>query len=265
MARRKKAEDVVDGFTTLQAAQRAAAKGVRAGKKAQPQEKEVAPHVESKPAAPAVDKARIGHTAQPTRHEIVCYECGYAFLLTGQLKSTYCPKCRSILDATEQTIDGEWNGTLKTIGVVRVTQTGVIRDGRILANDLILEGRIDGGKIEVFGKLEMCPGGHFVPESIVAASLVIRPGTSLVIDKDMTLKSLQVMGELKARIRATGIVEIRAGGYFQGDLVSHHMIVEDGGALNATVAVTPQDAVSGKRSSLATDNLTADVHRRNAA
>lgn len=266
MARRKKADDIVDGFTTLQAAQRATAKGVRAAKTALPPGKEATRDAEKQSSSQAIDKARIGHTAQPTRHEITCYECGFAFLLTGQLKSTYCPKCRSILDATEQTIDGQWSGILKSIGIIRIAHNGVVKDGRIVVNDLILEGRIEGGRVEVSGKLELCQGGWFVPESVVAGNIVIRSGASLVLDKDMKLKNLQIMGEVKGRIRATGIVEVRTGGYFHGDLVGHRLIVEDGGALNATVAVTPQDAVSGRQNPPATDNWAAEsVHRRSAA
>lgn len=270
MARRKKADEVVDGFTTLQAAQRAAAKGghpqhppaegAQPAAKAPPPEKVTADH--------ASGKLRVGHTAQPTRHDIVCYECGFPFFLTGQLKSTYCPKCRSILEAAEQTIDGEWNGSIKTIGLVRITTNGVVKEGaRIAANCVVLEGRIEGGKVDICGRLSLCPGGLFVPQSVKVADLAIMPGALLKVDGELSIRSIEIAGEVQGRLRTTGLVMVRAGGRLAGELVGHHLVVEDGAILNATIEITPRpDAVSGKQGAPAHENWpTAESNRRSAA
>jgi cytoskeletal protein CcmA (bactofilin family) len=267
LARRRKADEVVDGYTALQAAQRAAAKGVRL----QPAEAKsaVQPPGPEKPEDPDHDigKVRVGHTAQPTRHDIVCYECGFSFFLAGQLKTTYCPKCRSMLEATEKTIDSEWVGSLKTIGLVRITATGVVKDGSVIAaNCLQLEGRIAGGKVEVFGRLDVCPGGTFAQDAVRVADLSVKSGAVLRIEKELSLKSIEIAGEFHGKIKATGVVAVRAGGYLAGDVVGHHLVIEDGAALNAIIDITPQTVVSEKPGTRKQGEWTAaEGNRRSAA
>lgn len=270
VARRKKADEVVDGYTTLQAAQRAAAKRVRAQQTSRAEA--VATFPDPKPdkgtdSDHGAGKVRVGHTAQPTRHDIVCYECGFSFFLTGQLKSTYCPKCRSILEATEQTIEGDWNASLKTIGLIRIAPNGVVKEGgRISANCVVLEGRIEGGKVEVFGKLFVSPGGRFVPEVVRLTDLVVSSGARLNLDGDLSLRSIEIAGEVVGKLRTTGLAVVRAGGRLSGDLVGHHLVVEDGAVLNATIAVTPRDAGAGQQGSHSRNSwATVEGHRRSAA
>ena len=268
MARRRKTEDIVDGFTTIKAAQRAAGKGTRVHREAgaEPPPQPPAPPPEPK-AVPQGDRKRIGHTAQPARHDIVCYECGFSFLLTGQLRSTYCPKCRTILEAGEQVIDSEWTGVVKTIGVVKIAGTGVFRDGRIAASNVVLAGRIAGGKVFVSGRFEVCPGGTFKPEAVDARNVVIGGGAVVEIGEELLLKNVEVYGELRASINASGIVTIKSGGLLRGRLTGHHLVVEDGGGLNAAIAVTPETApVAGGRAEMpAAGGLVAQEHRRSAA
>ena len=237
MARRRKTEDIVDGFTTIKAAQRAVSRGVRPPPAPAPIPPEPAA---PKPPAPAVDPSRIGRTAQPTRHSIVCYECGYAFTLTGQLKSTYCPKCRCILDATERTIDKEWSDSLKTIGTVRIAETGVVTGGRLAANHIVLAGEIRGGRVEGFGRLEVLPGGRFNPDAGNVGALVIGPGARVDFPGEILLKDVEIRGVLRGRLTANGTVTIRAGGLFEGTLSTRHWVVDDGGGVRARVSVATE-------------------------
>ena len=266
MARRRQTEDVVDGFTTLKAAQLAASKGARPGKTKPPTE-EVAPprEPEIKP-VPVAQERRIAHTAQPTRHDVVCYECGFAFLLTGQLRNTYCPKCRSILEAGEQTIDGEWTGIVKTIGVVRITATGVVKDGKIATSEVILAGSIEGGKVQAFGRLEVCAGGKFVPEALEVRNLVIGVGAIVRMEKVFSLKNVEIFGELNASINATGLVALRAGCFFNGEVSCHHLVVDDGARMVASLKITPEEPAGDNSQNVHIRNkLIASEHRRSAA
>lgn len=271
MARRKKADEVVDGFTTLRAAQRAAEKGVHPHKTSQLEPVEVPKPPPGRESSAGTDgdagKIRVGHTAKPTRHDIVCYECGFSFFLTGQLKSTYCPKCRSILDAAELTIKGEWCGTLKTIGLVTIASDGVVTEGaRISANCVKLEGRIAGGKVGIFGRLYLCPGGVFVPEAVTLSELVVVSGASLKLAGELCLKGIEIAGEVHGMLRITGQAVVRSGGVMSGSLVGHHLVVEDGASMNATLAVTPTDASSVKQASGSPGNVAAaESNRRSAA
>ena len=267
VARRKKAEEVVNSFTTLRAAQLAAGKGIQPHRTTPGEVREVAAPAKSTDHEPAAGKVRVGHTAKPDRHDIVCYECGFSFFLAGQLKTAYCPKCRSILEATELTISGEWSGSLKTIGLVRIAPDGVVKEGgRIAANCVTLEGRIEGGKVDIFGKLRLCPGGRFVPEAVLVSDLVVAPGAVLKLEKELSLKRIEIAGEVHGKLRATGVVVVCSGGRMSGDIVSHHLVVEDGGIVNATVAITPRGANAGKQGSGSQGSWTAaESNRRSAA
>lgn len=270
MARRKKAEEVVDGFTALRAAQLAAGKGIHPHKTSLTEPREVvgtASPVKGTDYERGEGKVRVGHTAKPARHDIVCYECGFVFFLAGQLKSTYCPKCRSVLEATELTINGDWSGSLKTIGLVRIAPDGVVKEGgRIAANSVTLEGRIEGGKVDIFGKLRLCPGGRFAPEAVTVSDLIVAHGAVLKLEKELSLKRIEIAGEVYGKVRTTGAVVVCPGGIMSGDIVGHHLIVEDGAIVHATVAITPRGADAGRQVSGSPGNWTAaESNRRSAA
>ncbi len=248
MARRsKKAGDIVDGFTTMQAAQRAMA---GSGDKPRPKPSNDSSLEQKKPAAGAADglkRVRIGHTTQPTRHDIVCYECRYGFVLTGKLEKTYCPKCRCALEADEYTIDRDWNSSARTIGTVRVLPGGIVTGGKITANVVALEGSIAGGKVEAFGRLELHPGGQFDPAAVDARDLVVAPDAEPVFYEELTFRNIEIGGRLTGAICATGVVRVRSGGMFCGSLRSHCLTVDDGGALKADLNITPQSKKSRAR------------------
>ena len=237
MARRRKTSDVIDSFTTMAAARRAVASAPKRPKAvAEPvSKKESTATSASKPMADG--KIRIGRTIEPTKNEIVCYECEYSFRLTGELHKTYCPKCRCILEAETETIDGVWSGGIRTIGDVVITEKGIVRGGSIVAGNVVLKGSIESGKVRVLGRLDVYPGGNFESQVVDAADLVIRKGARIAFTRMARFRHINIEGELKAKLDATGIVTIRQGALLRGQLRGAHLIVEDGGGLNARLAI----------------------------
>jgi cytoskeletal protein CcmA (bactofilin family) len=249
---RRKTSRVVDGFTTMKAAQRAVTapgrgkkKPTKAKKKTDAKKPSAVPTKTADRKIPANGStARIGHTAQPTKHDVVCYECEYAFLLTGQLRDTYCPKCRSTLSARELKIEGKWSGTTKTIGVVKITATGAVVGGSITANGLELAGKIEGGKVKLVGRLDICPGAELDQSCIDAQAMTVREGAELNLIRKLKCRDLEVKGEMKANVTLSGCLTVRSGGYFRGSMQGYRIVVEEGGGLKAELTITPPD---GKR------------------
>jgi len=55
---------------------------------------------------------------------------------------------------------------------------------------------------------------------------------------EFNARNIVIAGRLKAIINAGGLITIRAGGFFRGEARSRRLVLEDGGGLNAKLAVT---------------------------
>ena len=225
----------VDGFTALKAAQRAAGKPV---------------HPPVSPAAsPAVKKeagedskkigSHIGKTTMPTRHEVVCYECGFFFQITGRPKSTFCPKCKANLTFAEHTIETEWSEPLKTAGVITIASAGVVKAGEIIATDIVVEGRVEGGVLNASRFLEVRPGAVISEQSMKSRDLRIAAGAELELKAAADYRNVEITGSLKARLKASGWVKIGPSGSFTGELTGQHLAVEEGGGLRGRLSIQP--------------------------
>ena len=235
MAKYQKSTKVVGGFDTFKAAQRAAG-SVRSGKGA-----------ERKPSGgtsggPVPIASRINHTALPTKHEIMCYECGYEFQLTGRTPTTHCPKCRKMLEIKDHIINGEWSETVKTAGKVDILSDAVIRSGKIMATDIRLSGRVEGGQLQAYRWLELNAGAVFDEKAIEPRNLRIGPGANVVLKRGLSLRDLEVHGVLKADVTAEGSVMIKTSGCLKGSLSSAHLTVEEGGGIKGRVRIEPPPA-----------------------
>lgn len=192
------------------------------------------PPEEPKPAA----GARIGKTAVPTKHEYVCYECGYRFTVAGKVHTLYCAKCRTILNQADYTIEKRHDISIVTAGKVTIKPEGTWAGGGLTARDVILEGRHEGGSIKVYRRLEIAPGAVFDLNLIEAEDLVVRAGA--VVDggeRVMKHRDVTIHGEVRGALEATGLVTLHAGASFSGRLKTKRLVMEDGAALEAEVEI----------------------------
>ena len=226
---RERKTKIVDGYTVFQAARRAEGKEDTSapGQAAAPEKgAEATPRIGS----------HIGRTVLPTKHDLTCYECGYAFQLTGRAQSTYCPKCRAQISLEDLRIEGESTRDVKTGATVHVAAGAVVRGGTITANDVILEGAIDGGRLRVFRWLELGPAARFDPSRADAANLRVRREARIELPA-IRFRDVEVLGDLKAVLRAEGLVSVKAGGVLGGEVYGPRLQVEEGGGLRAAVYI----------------------------
>lgn len=188
---------------------------------------------EKKPAA------RIGHTAMPTKNEIHCYECGYEFKSTGRVQTLRCPKCRATLDQTEYTVDSECTDSIRTTAAIRVVPGGVLKSGALIARDVFLAGRIEGGTVKAHRCLEILPGAEFDPDLLSAPDLKIAAGATCTFRGKRQFRQIEVGGELRGHVAATGLVTIKSGGHLKGRLQGAHLLVDEGGGLTAELEISP--------------------------
>jgi len=219
---------LVDGFTAVQAIKHAKGKPSPSSPPAQPP---TPPTPRPNSSENSAIVTRIGHTAVPPRFEIVCYQCGYAFVLQGRLYKPLCPKCHKWLDYTSHTISGNWEGDLNTVGTIRIEAGGTVRSGCLRAMDIVLAGRLLEGNLRAFRRIELLPGAEFSIERLQTRDLCVHAGVTVAASAPLVCRNLEIAGEVHAHVKADGLVIIRSGGVLIGALQSAHLIVEDGGGL----------------------------------
>jgi len=222
---------VVDGYTALKAAQHA----VKTTDRAEP----AAPEGGDQQPTSELQKlgAHLTRTAVPVKRVIECYECGYKFQLHGKSPTTNCYKCRATLDLEDHVIDRKWNGPLKTAGTIHIAADGVVETGDLIANDIILEGTIEAGTARALRKLELHPGARFSEANIHAPDLVIAPAATIAFIEPVEYRDVEIFGALRATLHGSGSVTIHAGGSLEGKIHCEHLVVEDGGGLNAVANI----------------------------
>ncbi len=235
----------VDGYTAVQAVQRAAGKNSPPSHPPSPSREQ-----EKEPTTPRTG-LHIQRTAMPTKYEVVCYECGYSFQQTGRTQSTQCLKCRTRLDFIDYTIESEWSETLKTAGSVHITADAVVSGGSIIGGNILLEGTVTGGKVEALKKLELAAGAVFPEGEVIGHDLKIPAGADFTFKRKIHHRDVEIFGRLKAKLYAAGVVTIHAEATLQGEVHGAHLVVEEGGGLKAKVYIeTPEETKStaGKKS-----------------
>jgi len=234
MARRGKTE-FVDGFATLRATQRYGLEKKYSGAKP---EEEAAPST-NKPTGPPKSGGTIGRTVMPTQYQIVCYACGYEFVIRGKAEATQCPKCGARLGLKDETITGAFSDELVTAGKVKLAKSALMNGGMITANDLVIEGIVKSGTLKAFKTIEIHAGAVIPEELIDARHLKVGEGATVQFATPKQFGDVEILGELNANLKATGTVRIGPTGNFLGRIETQHLIVEEGAGLSADVIVRP--------------------------
>ena len=224
---------MLDGLATVRAVRHAGG---------QPREARFqAPRTRPPPKRPADDEdalraTRIGHTAVPTRAEIVCYQCGYAFVVQGRVAKPLCPKCHEFLKTDDLVIASDWAEDVRTIGRITVKPEAVMHGARLSARDIVLAGNARECALLAFRRLELRPGAQLDWDRTEMRDLIVAGGLAVTPGRALNCRRLDLAGELDAAVAASETVTIRAGGLFVGELRSPRLIVEEGGGLKARVA-----------------------------
>ncbi len=229
---------VVDGFTALRAIQQG-----KGSKRNESNERETREPETVKPEPAARPSGRgIGRTVMPTKFEIICYKCGFEYCVTGRADYTYCPKCRERLERTDHVITGALTQNLVTVGKVHLTETASIDSATVVAREFILEGTVKSGRVEVTGMLEIGPNASYTEKLITARDLRIPAASKVTLRSHASYRNVEVMGRLKAKLRATGVITVKPGALLKGDIRGAHLVVEEGGGVFADLVIEPDKA-----------------------
>lgn len=220
----------VDGYTALKAAQHAE----RDPKKGHHPVSSTEEKPSAQKSAPIAAK-HIGRTVMPTKHEIVCYECGFVFHQAGRIQAAVCSKCHAKLSFLDLTIKTEWEDTIRTAGTVTIAPEGTIIGGEIIAGKVLLQGQVKGGVVKAMKSLTLSPGVTYSEEHTQTRDLILQEGAELKLSQPAKLRNADVFGRLEGRLIFEGQLFIRSGGSVYGEIQVQHLVVEEGGGLCAEV------------------------------
>jgi cytoskeletal protein CcmA (bactofilin family) len=227
---------MINGFMSVQAVRRKNDHGPDQ----KPPEAPSPPKETRHPSAPPPQASRIGHTALPSRHELICYSCEYSFTVTGRLDKVFCPKCREQLETGDHIIEGEWRDDVRTVGQVHVKPGATVHGATIVATDIIIGGNCDNAILNPTRRIELETGASVTPRVLDMHTILIRKGERLSFTAPLRCQDLELHGELQAQAMPRGTVTVHPGGMFRGTLKTSHLIVHDGGGLSAMLEITPE-------------------------
>ncbi len=229
---------VVDGFTAIRAAQEAARHG-----RGDP----LRPEAETPQKAPggAAPKAgsRIGRSVMPTKREIICPECGATSSIVGKVDLWVCNQCRHRMKLQDLHIpDGDWQDDVEIGGTVTVAPGARLKGGRIVANDIVLKGQMDGVELRACHKLTIEAGAKPDWVRLKMLDLELGAGVNLTPGKPIEGRHLHLHGKFAGNAVLKGTLYIYADGDFSGQLRSAGLQVEEGGGFRAQLDVKPENA-----------------------
>lgn len=229
---------LIDGFASVQALRRTGkAPEARLRHSATSLPGAAEPVTPAGPAPAAGGATRIGHTAIPQKHDMVCYECLYAFTVSGKVHYAFCPKCKRNLDMSDHVVSGEWNEDLRTMGSILVKADAVVRAVHLLGQNIVVEGDASQARLEATRRLELAPGGRIDWDTCAMKEVRIQPDALLVLRAPLVARVIDIGGTVRGTVRGDDLVVIRASATFTGDLCSPRLQVEDGAFIRADMVL----------------------------
>lgn len=194
------------------------------------------------PSSPGASKAgsRIGRSVMPSKREVICPECGGASEVTGMVQLFVCNFCRHRMKLEDVQIpEGDWTEDLEVGGTVIVPTGATLKSGTVTANDIILQGRMEGTEVRACRLMTI--GSDAQPDwvRLKALDLELGKGVNLTPGKPIGGRHLMLHGKFSGNARLTGTLTVHADGDFSGELRAAGLKVEEGGGLRARLDVNP--------------------------
>ncbi len=236
---RAKSPTVIGGLASVRAVRRADSSGHAQKFKTRPSQttlpKEDKAAIEQKKRNSIAARAR--KTAMPAKHEMLCYECAYPFVIHGVIRNVICPKCHLTLCADDIIINAEWENDIKTVSNVTIKKDGILKPCDIVARDITIAGNAKLASMQIGRLLTIEKNGQLDFKKISFKDLSIKSNAKISVKNKLTCNNIEIEGTIKSDITAKGIVIIKPGGLLQGNLKTSHLIVEDGGGLKANLKI----------------------------
>lgn len=221
---------LIDGITSVEAVRRKAHTG-------QPSCGRIEADRSLPEASPSgTRRARFAHTVVPERHEVTCYLCGFAFTVSGRIRKMFCPKCRESLNPSDYAISGTWNEPVTTIGRIWIGPNAQLATVPLRGRCVEVEGDASPSPIEAL-RLTLGPGGQVDPSHTRFRDLVVRQDADVAWEGPLRCRRVDVAGRLRADLEVSEKALIRPTGHLEGTVSGPCLVVEEGGALHATVVI----------------------------
>lgn len=186
-------------------------------------------------AADSPPAKRIGHTVVPDKFSITCYECEYVFSITGKLKDTFCPKCKTELKADNVSVSSPVPRSVKTIGTTTISGSTDLKTAAVITRDMVLSAAISGGSVIVRNRLFLDEGATFDPNSLKALDITVKPAADIKIHGELSCRNILIEGIIDADLKITGTATVTQGGWLKGTITGEHLILKEGGGLSAQI------------------------------
>ncbi|MDF3130270.1 polymer-forming cytoskeletal protein [Kiritimatiellaeota bacterium B1221] len=228
---------VVDGYTAIRAAQEAARHG--RGDPLRPDPETSKPKSTSDPRA----GSRIGRSVMPTKREVICPECDATSSIVGKVDLWVCTHCRHRMKLQDLKIpEGDWQDEVEVGGTVTILPGAKLKGGKITANDIILQGSMEGVEIRACHKLTILAGAKPDWVRLKMMDLELGPGVNITPGKPIEARHLLLHGKFSGNAVLKGMLTIHADGDFSGQLKAAGLQVEEGGGFRAQLDVKPENA-----------------------
>ena len=197
-------------------------------------------------AAPVAPRApvSVARTAIPTKRLIVCYACGYSHTAAGQLRVPYCPKCKTLLNANDLTIDSKCGEDTLTIGDVAILPGAEFDAGLKVAGKIVKVGADVSplASLTATEELVLLAGSKTAGVKIenFSGKTIVPAGETVEVEGAFTCTELDIGGKLCAATHVERGATLRAGSTLHGSFAGPRLTVEDGATISADARIEPR-------------------------
>ena len=176
---------------------------------------------------------RRGGTSQTEQlrkelRRVCCFSCGTELDVPQTAQSTMCKRCSSHVDLRDYHITSTVSKNFKTKGRFLIDETGYLLNTDSIAGEVVLKGKLRGKlAADVF---------HIYPTadikgSFQAGRLIIPSVTNFRWAEIIRVETAEIAGEVVGNLRATGVVLLKTGSRFFGNIVAGRLVVESGAVM----------------------------------
>jgi cytoskeletal protein CcmA (bactofilin family) len=165
---------------------------------------------------------------------VQCLECRTAIAVAPEAVSCWCPKCSKHLDLSDRTIAGTVCREVSTLGTLTLEKSGCLVNCRAVVGAARLAGRFEGS-LWVEGALEIAGTARVKGTLRHVGTLKILAGAAFAWPEPVTVSSADIGGDVSGSLTAAGVVRLRPGGRFRGDLRAGGLVVDEGAVLVGNV------------------------------
>ncbi|MGI5868062.1 MAG: hypothetical protein ACOX9C_01270 [Kiritimatiellia bacterium] len=237
--------NIIDGFKSVQAMKRAAARASVKPRYHNPADKDAPADPPSAPAdpPPATAARPGGHVVVPKKQLVICYACGYAHTLSGKVANPYCPKCRLVFKTEDVVVAGPHSEDIVTIGNVTIAPEAAFAPGvKVTGQNILLDGDATPlASVVATESIEIGARAKFDPSVVNNLSGVVRipAGNDIVLEARLSCAELEIFGTLRASVSVMKSARIHSGGALVGAFQGPTLFMEDGAGLFGEIDLSP--------------------------